>query len=165
MNDKLGGCGPLRTAHPRARQWRTRRAIECHKSRRPALTFIQLNHVDHAGHEFGHGTPHHYAAVAVADQLIGEVISAIQEAGIKDSTLLLVTSDHGGKDKGHGGTTQAEIEIPWILAGPGVRAGHEIKSPVNIYATAATIAFALALKPPEAWIARPVTEAFARSKN
>lgn len=142
-----------------------RRAIECLKSRRPTLTFIQLDHVDHAGHEFGHGTPQYYASVAVADQLIGEMVSAIQEAGIKDSTLLLVTSDHGGKDKGHGGATLAEIEIPWILTGPGVRAGHEIKSPVNVYDTAATIAFAMALKPPEAWIARLVREAFARGKN
>jgi len=136
------------------------RAVEFIKSRRPTFTFIHLDHVDHAGHETGHGTPAYYESVAVADKLIGEVISAIEEAGLKESTLLLVTSDHGGKAKGHGGATMAEIEIPWIITGPGVRAGHEIKSPVNTYDTAATIAFAFGLKPPEAWIARPITEAF-----
>jgi predicted AlkP superfamily pyrophosphatase or phosphodiesterase len=152
-------------ANPKGPTNTLRRAIECLKSRRPTLIFIQIDHVDHAGHEFGYGTPQYYAAVAVADQLISEMVSAIQEAGIKDSTLLLVTSDHGGKDKGHGGATMTEIEVPWILTGPGVRVGHEIQSPVNIYDTAATLAFAMALKPPEAWIARPVMEAFARGKN
>ena len=139
----------------------TRRAIEFIRSRRPTFTFIQLDHVDHAGHESGHGTPEYYASVAVADKLIGEVMSAIQEAGIKSETLLLVTADHGGHGKRHGGATMDEIEIPWIIAGPGIRAGNEIRSPVNIYDTAATIAFAFGLEPPAAWIARPVTEAFA----
>jgi predicted AlkP superfamily pyrophosphatase or phosphodiesterase len=142
-----------------------RRAVEFLQSRKPVLTFIQLDHVDHAGHESGHGTAEYYAAVAVADKLIGEVIAAIEEAGLKRDTLLLVTADHGGKGKGHGGATMGEIEIPWILVGPGVRAGHEIISPVNTFDTAATIAFAFGLQPPAAWIARPVTEAFTKRSN
>jgi arylsulfatase A-like enzyme len=121
--------------------------------------------VDHAGHEIGHGTPEYYAAVGVADQLIGEVISAIQDAGIKETTLLLVTADHGGHGKGHGQPIMADLEIPWIIAGPGVRAGYEIKTPVNTYDTAATIAFVFALKQPAAWIARPVTEAFIQKRD
>jgi hypothetical protein len=52
-----------------------------------------------------------------------------------------------------------EIEIPWIIAGPGIRQGYEIKKPVNTYDTAATIALLFKLAPPEAWIARPVTDA------
>lgn len=137
-----------------------RRAVEFLKDRKPTYTFIHLDPVDHAGHESGHGTPEYYASVEVADQLIGEVVSAIEQAGMKPSTLLLITADHGGKAKGHGGATMMEIEIPWILAGPGVRAGHEIKSPVNTYDTAATIAQVFQLKAPDAWIARPVKEAF-----
>jgi len=137
-----------------------RSAVAFIKGRKPAFTFIHLDHVDHAGHEIGHGTPEYYASVGVADKLIGEVIAAIQEAGMKKDTLLLVTSDHGGKGKGHGGATMEEIEIPWIIAGPGIRAGHEIKSPVNTYDTAATIAHAFRLKQPAAWIASPVREAF-----
>jgi predicted AlkP superfamily pyrophosphatase or phosphodiesterase len=148
--------GPTNTVH---------RAVECIKTRHPTLTFLQLDHVDHAGHEYGHGTRQYYEAVAVADELIGEVIAAIQEAGLKNDTLLLVTSDHGGRGKGHGGATMEEIEIPWIIAGPGIRAGHEIQTPVNTYDTAATLAFVFGLTPPDAWIARPVREAFAAGKN
>lgn len=136
------------------------RAVEFIKSRKPTFTFIHLDHVDHAGHHDGHGTPEYYASVGVADKLIGEVVAAIKAAGIENETLLLVTADHGGKGKGHGGNSLAELEIPWILAGPGVCVGHEIQSPVNTFDTAATIAHAFKLKAPAAWIARPVLEAF-----
>jgi hypothetical protein len=45
------------------------------------------------------------------------------------------------------------------MAGPGVKRGHEITSPVNTYDTAATVAELFGLKTPKAWIARPITEA------
>ena len=74
--------------------------------------------------------------------------------------MLLVTADHGGVGKKHGGDTMAELEIPWIVHGYGVAAGKEIGTPVNTYDTAATVAYLLGLKPPACWIGRPVTEAF-----
>ena len=143
----------------------TRQAIEFIKQKHPTLTFIHLDHVDGAGHEEGHGTPAYYAAVGSADFLIGEVVRAIQSSGLQENTLILVTADHGGVGKSHGGATMAELEIPWIIAGPGVRVGHEIKSPVNTYDTAATIAEVFSLKPPAAWIAHPVHEAFTKYQD
>jgi len=41
---------------------------------------------------------------------------------------VLVTSDHGGKGHNHGKNSLAEIEIPWILAGP---AWRRAKSPLR----------------------------------
>jgi predicted AlkP superfamily pyrophosphatase or phosphodiesterase len=138
-----------------------REAAAFWKQNKPTFTFIHFDHVDHAGHQIGHGTPGYYSAVEVADRLVGEVIAALRVADMWDNTLLLVTADHGGHGKGHGDPIMADLEIPWILAGPGIRVGHEIQSPVNTYDTAATIAFVFGLKPPEIWIAHPVREAFA----
>lgn len=137
-----------------------RHAIAYFASHHPTFTFIHLDHVDHAGHEFGHGTPEYYASVEVADKLIGEVIEGLRSAGMLDSTLLLITSDHGGVGKKHGGATMAELEIPWLVQGPGVVAGHEIQSPVNTIDTAATVAYVFGLTPPAVWIGQPVREAF-----
>ena len=128
--------------------------------KKPAFTFIHLDHVDHAGHKIGHGTPEYFESVEVADKLIGDVIQGLKAAGIWKSTILIVTADHGGVNKGHGGATMAEIEIPWIISGPGVAVGKEIKKPVNTYDTAATVAYVLGLQAPESWIAKPVVEAF-----
>ena len=60
--------------------------------------------------------------------------------------------------------TTAEIEIPWIIAGPGVAGGKEIRKPVNTYDTAVTIAYIFGLQPPECWIGKPVTDAFKISR-
>ncbi len=137
-----------------------RHAMQWFRDQKPDLLFIHLDHVDHAGHEYGHGTREYYASVEVADRLIGEVVATLEELQLLNQTTVLVTSDHGGINKGHGGATMAEIEIPWIIRGPEVRRGHAIIAPVNTYDTAATIAYRLGLKMPSVWIARPVWEAF-----
>ncbi|MEI2724677.1 MAG: alkaline phosphatase [Verrucomicrobiota bacterium] len=142
-----------------------REAVAFWKDNPATFTFIHLDHVDHAGHEFGHGTPQYYASVVVADQLIGETVAGLRAAGMWEQTVLIVTADHGGKGKGHGGATMGEIEIPWIITGPGVRAGYEIKSPVSTCDTAATIAYLFKLKQPDVWIGRPVREAFTAPAN
>lgn len=134
----------------------TKRAVEFLRNSGPTLTFIHLDHVDHAGHEHGHGTPEYYAAVEEADRYIGEIMKMVNPG----NTFLLVTSDHGGTGKGHGGATMAEIEIPWIMRGPWTKSGHEIIDPVNTFDTAATLAYIFDLAPPPAWIARPVLDAF-----
>ena len=149
--------------HPQGPVRTTERAIAYLKQKRPEFTFIHLDHVDHAGHQDGHGTPQYYKAVTEADRLIGLILQGIKDAGIAEQSIVLITADHGGKGKGHGGATMAEIEIPWIIAGPGVAPGKEITTAVNTYDTAATIAYIFGLTPPKCWIARPVEDAFIKT--
>ncbi len=153
-----------RIVHPKGPVETTDQAIGFLKEQRPSLLFIHLDHVDDAGHEFGHGTPRYDSAVEEADRLIGLVMAALRDSGMADRSLVLVTSDHGGKGKAHGGSTMDEIEIPWIIHGRGVRPGRELPATVNTYDTAATVAHALGLTPPKCWIARPVLDAFVESK-
>jgi predicted AlkP superfamily pyrophosphatase or phosphodiesterase len=127
---------------------------------KPNLMFIHFDGVDHAGYGFGWTSWQYYKSVELADSLIGAVLEAVSEAGLDEKTIVLVTSDHGGKGTSHGGATMLEIEIPWIIAGPGIRKNLEITAPVNTYDTAATAAHILGVTPPEAWIARPVRSAF-----
>ncbi len=150
--------------HPKGPVETTDQAIAYLKDQRPALLFIHLDHVDHAGHTFGHGTPQYDKSIEEADELIGKVLAALRETGLADSSLVLVTSDHGGKGKGHGGSTMGEIEIPWIIQGRGIAKGRQLAPTVNTYDTAATIAFALGLTPPKCWIGRPVVDAFDSAK-
>lgn len=135
-------------------------AVRYWKTARPELLFVHLDHVDHAGHEVGWRTPEYRAAVEEADRLIGLMLDTVRDAGAWDRTLILVSADHGGVGKKHGGLSMEELEIPWIAAGANVRAGFEITEPVNTWDTAATIAWALGLQPHPCWIARPVRGAF-----
>ncbi|SCW92132.1 Chitobiase/beta-hexosaminidase C-terminal domain-containing protein [Sphingobium faniae] len=126
------------------------------RAEKPAFLFVHLDNVDHVGHADGHGTPQYYAAVAQADKMIGRIRQATVDAGIADETVILVTSDHGGVGKGHGGETLAELEIPWIAYGKGVNPGARLDLPINTFDTTATVAWLLGVDIPYAWLGRPV---------
>lgn len=130
------------------------------RTRQPQLCFVHLDHVDHAGHVWGHGSSKYYQSVRSADSLIGQILGAIEASGRAGETLLMIVSDHGGKGRGHGGLTLAEMEVPLILWGAGVKRGYEIPIPVFQYDHAATVAFALGIEAPYAWIGRPTRCAF-----
>lgn len=129
----------------------------------PLLLFIQFVHVDNLGHRFGHGSQKYYEGVELADEMIGRVLTALDEAGIRERTVVLVTSDHGGVEKGHGGDSPEEILIPWIIAGPGIHRGKVIADPIATMDTAATVVALLGIDPPACWTGRPVTAAMKRA--
>jgi arylsulfatase A-like enzyme len=118
--------------------------------------FVHFDDVDHAGHEIGHGTPQYIAAIEEVDGLIGRILEALAANGTLAATAVLVTADHGGVGRKHGNATMAEIEIPWILAGPGVAKGRTIAGAVNTFDTAPTVARLLGIQAHPAWIGRPV---------
>ena len=41
-----------------------------------------------------------------------------------DNTVVIISSDHGGKTEGHGGPTLEKVLSPLILVGPGVEGQH-----------------------------------------
>lgn len=136
-----------------------RRAAEVIRQHKPTFLFVHFDAVDHAGHGFGWKSPEFFQAVDQVDGLIGNLLEALTDAGIRDQTVVIMTADHGGKGKSHGNPTMEEIEIPIIITGPGIRRGHALVSPVNTYDTAAIVAWLFGLKTPEAWIAKPIREA------
>jgi len=138
----------------------TQLAVNHIKSAKPDFLFIHLDHADHAGHEHGHKTQEYYTAVAKADKLIGDIIQATKDAGIYDETIFIIASDHGGIGYGHGGETLDEIEIPFLIYGKNIKKGHLIKHKVYQYDKASTVAFALGIEQPYAWIGKPVKNAF-----
>lgn len=127
---------------------------------RPKFLFVHIDHVDGAGHKFGHGTERYYEGVKKADQLIGKIVASLDQSGIKDKTLIIISADHGGKGTGHGGESLEEVEIPIILSGPGVLRNFEISDPANIYDIASTVAYVFGCDQPKAWIGRPIISAF-----
>lgn len=141
------------------------RAIRYLKEHHPDLLFVHFDHVDDAGHHFGHGTKEYFEAVAKADRLTNDVLLSVEAAGLASQTIVLVTADHGGVGKHHGGNTLQELEIPWIINGPGVRKGHVVETPVNTFDTAVTLAYLFRIQTPVAWIGRPVVEAFEPSSQ
>ena len=89
---------------------------------------------------------------------MGRIIDALKEADIYDNTAIIITADHGGIDKGHGGRTMMEMETPFIISGKGIRKGGEFKESRMEYDVAATIASLLGLEQPQVWVGRPMLQ-------
>ena len=135
-------------------------AVAIIKAAKPVLTFVHLDEPDGVGHNIGHRTPEYYRELRNVDARIGKIVKAVEDAGIADESVILVTADHGGKGKGHGGKSLDEVQIPWVVYGRGVQKGRALKKPIITYDTAATIAWLLKLNMPDSWRGQPVKEAF-----
>ncbi|QDU78099.1 phosphoglyceromutase [Bremerella volcania] len=78
--------------------------VELAKDDGPTAMMLYLGEVDEAGHAHGfHPTvPEYIAAIEHVDTLVGSVLEAIEKR-TDQQWLIVVTSDHGGSGKGHGG--------------------------------------------------------------
>lgn len=130
------------------------------RSAKPTLLNIVYDEPDHIGHGTGHDTPQYYAKLHELDSCVSEIVQATKDAGIFENTVFIVTADHGGIGKGHGGKTMQEMETPFIIAGPGIRKNHEITESMMQFDVAPTIAHIFGLKTPQVWIGRPILSIF-----
>lgn len=94
------------------------------------------------------------------DGYIGEIVNAVKEAGMLDETIFIVTADHGGINKGHGGKTMQEMETPFIVCGKGIKKGYEFQESMMQFDCASTLAYILGLQQPQVWIGRPMKQIF-----
>jgi len=147
----------MQHVHPAPKTAQT--AANYWKQNHPALMFVHLDNVDHTGHADGWSTASYYRAVEDADSYVGLILDMLRQENALDSTYVLISSDHGGRGHGHGKNSLEEIQIPWILSGPGIQPG-KIAAAVYTYDTAATIAWIFGLDAPACWVGRPVTAAF-----
>jgi len=71
------------------------------------------------------------------DLWIGRVLERLEQLGLLEQTIVVVTSDHGEElfDHGlaaHGHSLHGELtRVPLVLAGPGIDAGVRIRTPVS----------------------------------
>lgn len=77
----------------------------------PDALFVYIGQVDVAGHTHGfHPTvPEYIAAIERADAKVGKLVAAMRDRKTfaDEDWLVVVTSDHGGKGKGHGSGHQS----------------------------------------------------------
>lgn len=135
------------------------KALDFIVAEKPAFTFIHLDQPDGAGHGVGHDTPAYYEAVEEIDGLVDRVLTRLENENMMDDSIIILTSDHGGINKGHGGKTLLEVEIPWIIYGKNIPAQGELNTSIVTYDTGATIAHILGLETPQVWTGRAVKSA------
>ena len=95
------------------------------------------------------------AAIAYADAAVAHVVTALQDTGAADRTLVIITSDHGevlGDHTGqfdHHGLYDANLAVPLIMRLPGViPQGRHARGTVSALDLAPTVLDILGTEPP-----------------
>ncbi len=82
-------------------------------------------------------TQAYLACVAYADDMIGRMLTALENSPYRDNTLVVITSDHGyhmGEKEWlfKNSAWERTARIPLVIAGPGVVKGAECDTPVSL---------------------------------
>ena len=132
----------------------TEKVCEYLKDNKPTLLYVHFNQVDMAGHWKGFGGERHLEQIHTSDEYIRKIYEAAKENGMLDSTLFIVTADHGGYGQSHGGWTDEEKYVMFAAAGPGVEKSEIGEMAVRDVASVILYALGLADKQPETWTGR-----------
>ncbi len=116
----------------------------------PAVFFTQLDEIDAAGHAHGSASPEYENAMKLADERIGRIYDCLEENGLLEDGLFIVTADHGHKETGgHGRFSKLESYSTIAVKGKTVVAGGEMDNDVKLRDIAAISLYALGVKPTE----------------
>lgn len=96
------------------------------RKHRPHVMLVHLPGVDTVGHDFGWGSAEQIIALDKADSALGRLLDTLTSLKLDESTLVILTADHGGAAKSHEMHDARSRYIPWIAAGPGVRKGFDL---------------------------------------
>lgn len=84
--------------------------------------------------------------ISYVDHLVGQILQALEETGLDESTTVLLFSDHGDfagdyglVEKWPSALDDTLTRVPLIIRTPGGAAGHVVKEPVEVFDIMATV--------------------------
>jgi len=86
----------------------------------------------------------YFAMCAEADEMVGELLAALDECGLRENTTVILSSDHGELALEHQqyykmSHFEGSARVPLIIAGPGIKTGQVVETPVSLIDMAPTI--------------------------
>jgi arylsulfatase A-like enzyme len=85
----------------------------------PAFSLLWLSEPDHSQHETGPGSATSLAAIRRCDENLAQVLAALDRKGLRDTTDIIVVSDHGFS------TIEENIDVAAVLSAEGFHASRE----------------------------------------
>ncbi|HEV2292651.1 MAG TPA: ectonucleotide pyrophosphatase/phosphodiesterase [Tepidisphaeraceae bacterium] len=132
------------------------------REHRPQVMLVHFAGGDRAGHAIGWGSRQQITAMEDIDAGVGKLIQTLKKEGLYESTLIILTADHGGAARSHGKDDPRSRHIPWIAVGPGIRKNFDLTIfrdlVVNTEDTFATACAFLDITPAGDIDGKPITE-------
>ncbi len=93
----------------------------------------------------------YFAMCAEADAIVGELMSALEEADLSDETTFILSSDHGELALEHQqyykmSLLEGSARVLLVMSGPDIKPGQRIETPVSLIDMAPTICELAGLK-------------------
>ncbi len=123
------------------------------------LVFVYLGRLDEVAHVHGFLSTPYFEALAQADEAVGQLLAGLKGIGPEERVIALL-SDHGGEGCDHDRPLPEVMTVPWMIAGPGIKQGWSIQSPVSVLDTAPTLARVLGLPLAAPWRGHVLEEIF-----
>lgn len=88
----------------------------------PDILFVDFSDVDYAGHNYGFSSsvPQYVSTIQITDTYIGEIVNAMKNRTTynNEDWLVVLTTDHGAVNNGHGGGNLSERNIFTVYSNP-----------------------------------------------
>lgn len=124
------------------------------KSKELDVMFVQLDEVDHAGHTHDYlpDSKRYLKAIERSDRQVGKMVDAIKKRQSYDDEnwLIIISTDHGGSNFGHGKNIPEHTTIFYIAYGERAVQG-EIKNEVGVVDVAVTAMDHMGITIKESW--------------
>ena len=124
------------------------RAVALLEDEQLRVLFLHFDDADHAGHTYGFDPDleQYRAAIEAIDRRVGRILAGLDRRvrNRQENWLVLVTSDHGGSGKSHGGGARdVERRTSFIIASGQAFRGRQLTRPASLPDVAATALYHL----------------------
>ena len=113
----------------------TMNVVNALKDGNPDVIFVQLDQVDGAGHKFDYKyeSEGYVKAIEKADKQVSEMVAAVKARKTyhKEDWLIIVSTDHGGSNFGHGKDIPEHTTIFYIVSGANTSKGELAEAKVT----------------------------------
>ncbi len=116
--------------------------------------FVYIGAADELSHRSEAIGAEYRGAIAAADRIVGRLVAAIEgrpNYGLED-WLIIMSSDHGRTDDGdHGGESEFERTIPFLISGPSISGGAPFEPPPRVVDVAVVALVHMGVEIDSAW--------------
>jgi len=118
---------------------------------KPNFCFLYFEWTDIIGHKYGWMSAEYLKALEITDHALSIIVDNKHQLLEQEGFNIVVSSDHGGKEKHHIEDTPEVTTVPFIACGSGVKKNFKIEQDINLLDLAPTIARLLSISPHFAW--------------
>lgn len=96
------------------------------------LLLIHLTDVDEYGHHYGYGSELYLNQIKILDTQIAAILKAVKDTTWGERALTIITTDHGGTGRGHGGNSIEELNVFVAINGSDIKPNSTIGEVKNM---------------------------------